>query len=146
MSLLLFFILLVVYSLLATVVFSFLMMPVIGLMVVGSRVRVLAYPIMGIAVLVQLYFWGLWAALCSVQASNWAADSSVPFLYYLMALFAVSSPIMNMARKEMSGQSARAAQGIMTGSVFYGLFAVVAYLVFSIWPVVRQGAYGGMVW
>lgn len=146
MTLLGFLLILVVSSFIATFAFSLLLMLVVGLLAVAARMRVLAYPALGASFAAQAYFWGIWAAYCSVMAARWATDATFPSLYYLVALGACTSPISWMSHKEMAtARSAGEVVGIQRGSTLYGLIAVVAYIVFSIWPATRQTVYGWIV-
>jgi hypothetical protein len=96
-----------------------------------------------VAFAVQAYFWGIWAAYCSVMARSWAASATYPIVYYFFVLSACASPITWMSQKEMAtARSAAEALGIVRGTVLYSLIAVVAYLIFTIWPTTRETIYG----
>jgi len=142
MTLLGFMLLLVVCSFLATFAFSILMVALVTVLAIPTRIRALAYPVLTVTLVAQAYFWGLWAAYCSMMAMEWSASATFPPIYYLVALGGVTSPIGWMSHKEMAtARSGGEAVGIQRGTVLYGSIALAAYIVFSIWPTARQTIY-----
>ncbi|MGH2524665.1 MAG: hypothetical protein ACRDH2_19330 [Anaerolineales bacterium] len=77
-----FFFRLLVGSVLAPIAFGFMLMPIIGLMALtvrGSRPKLspVAYLVFALALLAQLYFWGMWAAYCAALAIVGASNPDV---------------------------------------------------------------------
>jgi hypothetical protein len=138
-----FLLILLVSSFAATVAYALLMMLFVPLFSVAARLPSLTYPAVGISFVAQAYFWGVWAAHCSVLAARWADSASFPMLYYLLALSASAGPIGWMSHKEMAtARSVREVVGIQRGTALYGLLVAVAFIVFSIWPASRHMVYG----
>jgi hypothetical protein len=143
MTLLGFMLILVVSSFAATFGFALLMMLFLPLFAAVARLPALTYPVIGVSLAAQAYFWGIWAAYCSAMAARWAVDATFPSLYYLVAFSASAGPIGWMSHKEMAtARSAGEVVGIQRGTALYGLLVAVAFIVFSIWPASRHTVYG----
>jgi len=126
---------------LVPIVFSFMIVPLLGLLALTNRgkpnLSLLGYPVLALLLLAQLYFWGMWAAYCAALAVVRASHPDVThsWLYYVVAFLCVTAPIGYLSSQEQaSGTSAQEARGIQRGSTLYGAFAIVAFLAFSLWP------------
>jgi hypothetical protein len=137
-----FFFRLLVGSIILPVVFSFLVAPLFGLLYLTmkkeeTKMTVLSYPVLGLLFVAQLYFWGLWAAYCSSLVAIYSSSSEVTSkcFYLLIGFGFCASPIGWLAYKEQTtAESSTERKGIQKGASMYGLLAIVAYIVFSIWP------------
>lgn len=148
-----FFFRLLVGSVLAPFAFAFMLMPFIGIMALTvrrgtSKLSPLAYPAFTVALLAQLYFWGMWAAYCAALAVVRASHPDVThtWLYYVVAFLFVTAPIGYLASKEQSSvASAQEGRGIQRGSTLYSAFAILAFLAFSFWPALMTTPYGWFI-
>jgi hypothetical protein len=136
------FIRLIIGSVLAPIIFSFVIVPLFGLLYLTmkenrTRMSIASYPVIGILFIVQLYFWGLWAAFCSSEVVVYTSpsDVSVKWFYYLLGFIFCSSPIVWLTNKEkQSAPSEAESSGVQKGASLYKYFALGAYVVFSLWP------------
>lgn len=132
---------LVVSGFIAVLIFS------IGLMVLVSPLslfaksnnppKMIVFPLMGIAGIYQIYFWGLWSAFCVAVAIKYTQKPDVTWdwLYWVTGFMWCTSLIGWLAHKERQGsQSLDETQGIKKGTTFYSLIAVVAFIVFAFVP------------
>jgi hypothetical protein len=148
-----FFFRLLVGSVLAPIAFAFMLMPFIGLMAVTVRggkpkLSPFAYPVFALALLAQLYFWGMWAAYCAALAIVRASHPDVAhtWLYYVVTFLFVAAPIGYLASKEQpSAALAQEGRGIQRGSTLYSTFAILAFLAFVFWPALMTKPYGWFI-
>ena len=148
-----FFFRLLVGSVVAPFAFAFVLMLFMGLMAVavrggGPRLSPFAYPVFALAVLAQLYFWGMWAAYCAALALVRASHPDVThtWLYYVVAFLFVTAPIGYLASKEQaSATSAQEGRRIQRGSTLYSTFAILAFLAFVFWPALMTKPYGWFI-
>lgn len=141
---------LLVGSFLAPILFSFLLVPLLGLLALTVRrgkpkLSLIGYPVLAMLVLAQVYFWGMWAAYCAflamVRASN--PDVTHRWLYFVVAFLFVTAPVGYLSSQEqVAATSAQEVRGIRQGSKLYSGFAVVAFLAFSLWPSLMLIPYG----
>lgn len=129
----------------AITIFSFLIMALvlpfapIGLLFEKFNkglLNVLSIPFLVIAGIVQAYFWILWAAYCVFTIHFYMDSPSVSYnwLYYLTGFFSVTGPIGFISNKESQSVNAYEEQKkIKSGTLYYSLIAIVAFLVFCIW-------------
>jgi hypothetical protein len=144
---------LLVGAVLAPIAFAFMLMPFIGLMALTARggrskLSPVAYPVLALALLAQLYFWGMWAAYCAALALVRASHEVVThtWLYYIVGFLFVTAPIGYLASKEQaSAASAAEGGGIQRGSTLYSAFAILAFLAFVVWPPLMTTPYGWFV-
>jgi hypothetical protein len=92
---------------------------------------------LGLLMLAQLYFWGMWAAYCAGLAWVRSFHQGMPtaFLYYAIAFLFLSGPIGYLSFKEQKlADSIHEARGIRRGMALYRAFAIVAFIIFALWP------------
>jgi hypothetical protein len=126
----------------------------IGLMVVlapfalvarkESAVAIVGIPMLVVAIAFQAYFWGLWAAFCSATAVKHSAMPEVShhWLYYVIGFGFCVAPLGWLASKErMMSQTTEDARAVERGASQYSLIAIVAFIVFSVWPSLSEWPY-----
>jgi len=94
-------------------------------------------PLMGIAGIYQVYFWGFWSAFCVAVTITFTHKPEVTWdwLYWITGFIDSASLIGWLAHKERQGsQSLKEARRIGKGTTFYFLIAIVAFLVFAFAP------------
>lgn len=144
-----FFIGLFIASIIAPLVFALLVMPLLGAAMLIFRKQVpegsedapvrtspIAYPFIGLIFLGYVYVFCGWAAYVAVRTTFYAShpDVSNPWLYYVVGFALCHGPLGYMAVKE-------GAQG-SKASCLHILIAMVAYVVFCLWPPLMLGPYG----
>jgi hypothetical protein len=103
---------------------------------------------LGLLMLAQLYFWGMWAAYCAGLAwvRSFQQGIATTLLYYAIAFLFLSGPIGYLASEEQKvADSSHEAHGIRRGAVLYGAFTTVAFIIFALWPPVMVVPYGWFV-
>jgi hypothetical protein len=98
------------------------------------------FPLMGIAGVYQVYFWGFWSAFCVAVTITFTHKPEVTWdwLYWITGFIDSASLIGWLAHKERQGsQSLKEARGIEKGTTFY-----VAFLVFAFAPSLMLPPYG----
>jgi hypothetical protein len=130
-------------------VFSFVVVPLAGLMAITVRKgkpTLFTYPVMGLVLLAQAYFWGFWGALCATLAAAASPHAWSAWVYYVLAFGACVGPIGFLLGKERgTAQSAGEVTAIEKGSVLYSLIAILTYVAFSIWPSATAPLYGWVI-
>lgn len=107
--------------------------------------KVLIFPLRGIAGIAQIFFWGLWSAVCVVITLKYTQQSGVtwPWLYWVSGFIWCSSPMSWLAYKERSkGQAINNVQKTRKGSTTYSLIAIVAFIVFAFSPTLIAPPFG----
>lgn len=107
--------------------------------------RVLVFPVMGIAGIFQIYFWGLWAALCVALTINFTQKPEVTWdwLYWIAGFMESTSLIGWLAHTEQqSSRSLEEVHGVQKGTMLYSLVAIVAFLFFAFNPPLMELPYG----
>lgn len=107
--------------------------------------RALVFPVMGIAAIYQVYFWGLWSAFCVAMTIRFTQKPEVTWdwLYWIVGLMECYSLIGWLAYKEqLSSRSLADVRGIQGGAMLYSLVAIVAFLVFALNPSLMELPYG----
>ena len=140
-----FFLYLLLFSVLAPFIFSILLFPFLSLVVgVGllkekypSIGKILLYPIMLVVFLAHAYVFCGWSAYISARALVYTNHPEVThtWLYYLVGFFMCSGPLSYMAAKENDPEN-------KNGHLLYIGLVIVAYLIFSIWPIIMHVPYG----
>jgi hypothetical protein len=95
------------------------------------------YPRLGLLLFAQLCFWGMWATYCAALAWVRSINQGLMtvFEYYAIAFLFLSGPIGYLCSEEKKlADSTQEVHGIRRGSVFYGGFAIVAFIIFALWP------------
>lgn len=141
---------LVVGALVAPIVFSFMLMPLFGLLALtvrrdNSKPTPLGYPVLALLLAFQLYFWGMWASYCAGLAVFRSSHPDVThaWVYYLVAFLFVTAPLGYLASKEQaSAGSLREVRSIRGGSILYKGVAIAAFVVFAAWPGLMTVPYG----
>ena len=141
---------LAVGSVAAPIVFSFMVVPLFGLLALtvrrsDSKLTPLAYPVLALLFISQLYLWGMWASYCAGLAVVRASDPEVThtWLYYLVAFMFVTAPLAYLASKEQAAAtSVGEVQKIQRGSILYKGAAIAAFVMFSLWPALMTVPYG----
>jgi len=92
----------------------------------------------------QIYFWGLWSAYCVAVTYKFTMRPAVTWdwLYFVAGLFDVSSLIGWLSYKEQQSVSYQRQTEIQKGTIYYAVFAWIAYIVFAIWPSLITPVYG----
>lgn len=144
-----FLIIMVLGGLACRFLFSFWLMPSLLLMAALGKsekaAKFLAWPVLISASLWQLYFWGMWAAFCSVVARLYALSpqTSHPWIYYVLALADVALPLGHLtsaeAQTEDPGEDMAA---FYRGAFSYWLATIVMFGVFCIWPSLMAPLFG----
>lgn len=107
--------------------------------------KALAFPVMGIAAIYQVYFWGFWSAFCVAMTIKFTQrpDVTWDWLYWIVGFMECYSLIGWLAYKEqLSSRSLKETRGIQTGTMLYSLIAIVAYFVFAFNPSLMEWSYG----
>jgi hypothetical protein len=111
----------------------------------GSPPKVVVLPLMGIAAIYQMYFWGLWSAFCVAMTLSYTQKPEVTWdwAYWTAGFMECTSPIGWLAHKErQSSQSPEEARNIQKGTMLYSLIAIVAFGVFAFFPSLMSAPYG----
>ncbi len=99
--------------------------------------KMLIFSLRGIAGISQIFFWGLWSAVCVVITIKYAQRSGVtwPWLYWVSGFIWCASPMGWLAYQERSrGQAVNNVQKARKGSTACSLVAIVAFIVFAFSP------------
>ncbi len=107
--------------------------------------RALVFPVMGIAAIYQVYFWGFWSAFCVAMTISYTQKPEVTWvwLYWITGFMWCTSLIGWFFHKEQqTSQSLKETRGIQTGTMLYSLVAIVAFLVFAFNPSLMLLPYG----
>lgn len=92
---------------------------------------------LGLLMLAQLYFWGMWAAYCAGLAwvRSFQQGIATALLYYAVAFLFLCGPIGYLGSKEQKlADSIHEVRGIRRGMALYRAFALVAFIIFALWP------------
>jgi hypothetical protein len=143
--------LLTIGAVLAPLIFSLFMMPLFGLLWLASRLpdsftqtRAFGYLVGGALFIVQAVYWALWAAWCSSTAAGYAQSHSIfGWLYYVIAFVFCAAPIQWLAGKETAASpTLQEKSDVLRGASRYRIVALLAFVVFSLWPASRRFLYG----
>ncbi len=102
-----------------------------------SALKVAAVPMTVIGGSLQVYFWGLWGAYCAGAAIKFSAMPVVShhWVYYVIAFMFCTAPLGYLASREIgTAQDSGEARSIQRGSSIFGTIAIVAFILFCIWP------------
>lgn len=102
-------------------------------------------PLMGIAGIYQIYFWGFWSAFCVAMTIRFTQKPEVTWdwLYWITGFMECTALIGWLAYKERQGSRSLAeVRGIERGTVLYSLIAIAAFLVFAFAPSLMLRPYG----
>jgi hypothetical protein len=111
----------------------------------GSPPKAVVLPLMGIAAIYQMYFWGLWSAFCVAMTLSYTQKPDVTWdwAYWTAGFMECTSPIGWLAHKErQSSQSLEEVRNIQKGTMLYSLIAIVAFAVFAFFPSLMSAPYG----
>jgi len=134
-------------------IFSFfviaLMLPLAPLGLLGDKINsgfatVISFPLIIVAGVGQAYFWVLWAAYCTQTVQIFIASPTVThsWIYYVTGFFSVTGPIGYLSSKEsQSTNSYEEQKRIKSGTFYYSLVAIVAFIVFCIWTGLLSNKY-----
>jgi hypothetical protein len=105
---------------------------------------ILMIPIIVLAGAFQIYFWGAWSAFCVSVAYRFTSKPEVTWdwFYFVTGFFESMSLIGWFCHKERMSRSVEDRQSIATGTMWYSLVAIAAYIVFAIWPHLTKVPYG----
>jgi hypothetical protein len=143
--------LLTIGAVLAPFIFSLFMMPLLGLLWLAShlpasftRTRAFGYPVGGALFIVQAVYWGFWAAWCSSTAAGSAQSHTIiGWLYYIIAFAFCAAPIQWLTEKEAAASpTLQEKSDVLRGARRYRVVALLAFVVFSLWPASRRFLYG----
>lgn len=126
-----------------------LMLPLAPIGLLGDKLNsgfatVISIPLIVIAGIGQAYFWILWASYCTQTVQIFIASPTVThsWIYYVTGFFSVTGPIGYLSSKEsQSASSYEEQKRIKTGTVYYSLIAVVAFIVFCVWTDLLSSKY-----
>jgi hypothetical protein len=107
--------------------------------------KVLMLPLLGIAVVYQIYFWGFWSAFCVAMTIKFTHKPEVTsnWLYWIAGFMWCISLIGWLAHKEkQSSQSLEDARVIRKGTTLYSFIAIVVFLIFALSPSLMLPPYG----
>jgi hypothetical protein len=102
-------------------------------------------PLIGIAGIYQIYFWGFWSAFCVTMTIRFTQKPEVTWdwLYWITGFMECTSVIDWLAHKERQGSRSLAeVRGIQRGTMLYSLIAILAFLVFAFAPSLVLPPYG----
>jgi hypothetical protein len=149
MNFILFNILLLVVGLPAVLVFSLglmaCMIPLAPFLKSKNPPKAVMFPIMAVAGCYQVYFWGLWAAFCVAVTTRFTQKPEVTWdwLYWIFGFMWCTSLIGWLAQKEQQSiTSVEEAHSAQSGTKFYSLIAVAAFLIFAFAPNLAEWPYG----
>jgi hypothetical protein len=111
----------------------------------GDPPKAIAYPVVGLGAIFQVYFWGFWAAVCVALALKYTQkpDVTLDWLYWVFAFMWCTALIGWLLNKEMRvTESSEESQTIQKGTLGYSLVAIIAFLFFSFLPQYSQVPYG----
>lgn len=126
-----------------------LMLPLAPIGLLGDKLNsgfatVISIPLIVIAGIGQAYFWILWASYCTQTVQIFIASPTVThsWIYYVTGFFSVTGPIGYLSSKESQAASSYEEQKrVKTGTVYYSLIAVVAFMVFCVWTDLLSSKY-----
>ena len=100
----------------------------------GDPPKLISYPLIGLAGLFQVYFWGFWAAFCVAITYKYTLKPEVTWdwIYFIFGFMACGSLIGWLHHKER--QSGETSKPFEYGTVMYALLAQVGYIAFAIKP------------
>ena len=138
---------LLIGSVVAPVVFSFILMPFFGLtyLITKKNKKILNYLASGLLFIVQAYYWGMWAAYCSNLALSYSEQPEINYKWvcYIVGLLFCLAPISWLTYKEKSSAESTDRQNkIQKGANLYSVITLLAFVVFSIWPQFMNLLYG----
>lgn len=109
-----------------------------------SKIRI--YPLRGIAGIAQIFFWGLWSAVCVVITIKYSQRPGVtwPWLYWVTGFMWCTSLIGWLAHKEWPtrGRTLVDVPKVRKGSTAYALITIVAFVVFALSPTLIAPPFG----
>lgn len=149
MNFILFNIILLVAGLIAVLIFSFGFMVCLAPMALLAKSekppKAFVLPILGIAGIYQMYFWGFWSAFCIAMTISFTQKPEVTWdwLYWITGFMWCTSLIGWLShREQQTSQSLKETRGIQTGTMLYSLVAIVGFLVFAFNPSLMLLPYG----
>ena len=113
------------------------MLPVILATRIIKGENVATYTVLITALPAQFYYWGLWSAYCSLLTLEYVATPGTSFhwLYYITGFGSCLTPLAYLTSAESrTKESSEEVQGLMNGSILYTGLAIVAYIIFCVWP------------
>lgn len=111
----------------------------------GRPPKAVVLPLMGIAAIYQVYFWGLWSAFCVAMTLSYTQKPEVTWdwAYWTAGFMECTSLIGWLAHKErQSSESLGEVRNIQRGTMIYSLIAIVAFGVFAFFPSLMSAPYG----
>lgn len=109
--------------------------------------KALVYAVMGLAGGFQIYFWGLWSAICVAVTLRFTAKPAVSWdwLYWVAAFGWCTALIGWFAHKERQASTDDDTPQQQGGVVMYSLVAIGAFIVFAISPRLTLPVYGWLL-
>jgi hypothetical protein len=132
-------------------IFSLILMPVMGLVILATKGektnKIVLYFFLAIALIVQVYFWGLWASYCSIITLDYTSHlSAIKWLYYILGLLFCIAPIGYMASKERGmSTSIEEIRSNDKNANLYSFVAILFYVLFLIFPFLMNIPYGWFI-
>ena len=99
--------------------------------------KALSLPILGLAGLYQVYFWGFWSAFIVALTYKYTIRPEVTWdwMYFISGFTWCTALIGWLSHKErQSSESLKEERGIVSGTFMYSTVALIAYVVFALWP------------
>ena len=107
--------------------------------------KAVVLPITTLAGLYQIYFWGLWSAFIVALTYRYTIRPEVTWdwMYFICGFTWCTALIGWLSHKErLSSKSLEEEQGIVSGTLMYSTVALMAYIVFAIWPHLMLAPFG----
>lgn len=107
--------------------------------------KAISLSILGLAGLYQIYFWGLWSAFIVALTYKYTISPEVTWdwMYFVSGFTWCTALIGWLSHKErQSSESLKEDRGIVQGTFMYSTVALVAYVVFAIWPHLMLAPFG----
>ena len=107
--------------------------------------KAMSLPILGLAGIYQIYFWGLWSAFIVALTYKHTIGPEVTWdwMYFVSGFAWCTALIGWLSHKErQSSESLKEDRGIVSGTFMYSTVALVAYVVFAIWPHLMLAPFG----
>jgi len=143
-----FLITMVVADFVCTIAFSLLLVAIMSPLALLARQEraavAVALVVVILAGVLQIYFWGLWAAFCSAIAVKYSALPGVSYhwVYYVIGFLSCTAPLSYLARQEVAvAENAAEANNTRRGTSVYSAIAIVAFVLFCIWPTLYSWPY-----
>lgn len=103
----------------------------------GHPPKIIMFPLLAVAGIYQIYFWGLWSAFCVAVTIQFTQKPEVSWdwLYWVFGFMESTSLIAWLSHKErQTSRSVQEVRGIEKGTILYSLVAIIAFFIFALSP------------